>query len=46
MRDRPSFLFFMTDPGAISRWSRIPEDYLKIYPEARSIGPAAARSAT
>ncbi len=33
-------------PGAISQWSRMPEDYLKIYPEARSIGPARARAAT
>ena len=26
-------------PGAISQWSNIPEDYLKVYPEATSIGP-------
>lgn len=26
-------------PGAISQWGAIPEDYLKVYPEARSIGP-------
>ena len=26
-------------PGAISQWSSIPEDYLKVYPEARAIGP-------
>ncbi|MGC1440824.1 MAG: VOC family protein [Burkholderiaceae bacterium] len=28
-------------PGAISQWSSIPEDYLKVYPSARSIGPEA-----
>lgn len=26
-------------PGAISQWSATPEDYLKIYPQARAIGP-------
>jgi catechol 2,3-dioxygenase-like lactoylglutathione lyase family enzyme len=26
-------------PGAISQWSNIPEDYLKVYPNARAIGP-------
>jgi len=29
-------------PGAISQWSNIPEDYLKVYPDARAIGPTAS----